>query len=449
MNPPAHPQPRWEVADIFRAHGEEYCRRYSPSPAQQKVMRHIQQCRTAALGGHREQCDQCGHQRIRYHSCRDRNCPKCQGIARHDWLEKRLATLLPIPYFHVVLTLPHQLNALALGNQTLLFNLLFASAAGTLRQVAATPRHLGADIGFTAVLHSGGQNLLFHPHLHCVVTGGGLAPDGRSWIAARERFFLPIQVLSALFRGKFLDALRQAYAAGHLKLAGSTAALSQPHPWRHFLDELYQKNWVVYAKPPFASPEFVFRYLGRYTHRVAISNQRILTVEDGQVTFTLKNYSAAGRREQMTVDAVEFIRRFLLHVLPPAFTRIRHFGLYAGRNVQTKLITARAVLAALPSAAPPPSASAVLMVLSPTTPPPSASAVLAALPPTVLPPPASPAAETDHRLWWQRLLDRTGIDPLACPCCRRGRLLRCGEVPPLPCHGLGRPDAWLLSHDTS
>ena len=380
-------------------------------------MRHITQCRTAALGGHLDQCDACGHQRISYHSCRDRHCPKCQSIARHDWLEKRLATLLPIPYFHVVFTIPQELNALALGNQTILFNILFASAARTLQQVAATPRHLGAEIGFTAVLHTWGQNVLFHPHLHCVVTGGGLSPDGQSWIAARERFFLPIKVLGRLFRGKFLAALRQAYDAGQLKLAGSTAELSRPRAWRQFLDRLYKKNWVVYAKPPFAGPEYVFRYLGRYTHRVAISNQRILAVDDGQVTFTLKNYSAAGNREQMTVEAVEFIRRFLLHVLPQAFTRIRHFGLCAGRNVRTKLHTARMALTALTPAA--------------------------------LPPPASNSAEKDRRPWWQRLLDRTGIDILVCPSCGSGRLVRCGDVRPLDSSVLDGPYTWLRPNDTS
>ncbi len=380
-------------------------------------MRHIIQCRTAALGGHLDQCDACGHQRISYHSCRDRHCPKCQSIARHDWLEKRLATLLPIPYFHVVFTIPQELNALALGNQTILFNILFASAARTLQQVAATPRHLGAEIGFTAVLHTWGQNVLFHPHLHCVVTGGGLSPDGQSWIAARERFFLPIKVLGRLFRGKFLAALRQAYEAGQLKLAGSTAELSQPRAWRQFLDPLYKKNWVVYAKPPFASPEYVFRYLGRYTHRVAISNQRILALDNGQVTFTLKNYSAAGHREQMTVEAVEFIRRFLLHVLPQAFTRIRHFGLCAGRNVRTKLQTARTVLTALT--------------------------------PTAPQPPASTASEKDGRPWWQRLLDRTGIDILVCPSCGRGRLARCGDVQPLDSSAPDGPHAWLRPNDTS
>ncbi len=417
MDQPVNNRPPCEVADILRAHGEQYCRRYSPSPAQRKVIRHIIQCRTAALGGHLDQCDACGHQRICYHSCRDRHCPKCQSIARHDWLEKRLATLLPIPYFHVVFTIPQELNAIALGNQTILFNILFASAARTLQQVAATPRHLGAQIGFTAVLHTWGQNVLFHPHLHCVVTGGGLSPDGQSWIAARERFLLPTKVLRRLFRGKFLAALRQAYEAGQLKLAGSTAELSQPRAWRQFLDPLYKKNWVVYAKPPFASPEYVFRYLGRYTHRVAISNQRILAVDNSQVTFTLKNYSAQGRREQMTVDAVEFIRRFLLHVLPQAFTRIRHFGLCAGRNVKTKLQTARALLTALTPAAPQP--------------------------------PTSAAVEKDDRPWWQRWLDRTGIDILACPSCGRGRLVRCGDVQPLNSTAPEGPLAWLRPNDTS
>ena len=383
-------------------------------------MRHIIQCRTAALGGHLEQCDACGYQRISFHSCRDRHCPKCQSLARQDWLEKRLATLLPIPYFHIVFTIPHELNALALGNQTILFNILFASVAQTLQQVAATPRHLGAEIGFTAVLHTWGQNMMFHPHLHCVVTGGGLSPDHKSWIAAREKFFLPIPVLRLLFRGKFLAALRQAYVAGQLKLAGSTATLNQPSAWRQLVDPLYKKDWVVYAKAPFASPEYVFRYLGRYTHRVAISNHRILAVDKGQVTFTLKNYAAGGKHEQSTVEAVEFIRRFLLHVLPQGFSRIRHFGLCAGRNVQTKLPMARAVLTPLPPVAPQPPTST-----------------------------STADAEKDSRPWWQRLLDRTGIDVLACPCCGRGRLVHCGEVQPLNSSAPNGPPTGPRPNDSS
>jgi hypothetical protein len=356
------------------------------------------QCRTAAMGGHLDQCDTCGHQRISYNSCRDRHCPKCQALARQNWLEKRLQTLLPIPYFHVVFTLPQELNALALGNPTILFNMLFACAAQTLQQVAATPKHLGAEIGFTAVLHTWGQNLLFHPHLHCVVTGGGLSSGGRSWVAARKKFFLPVKVLGRLFRGKFLAALRAAYASGQLRFAASTAELNDPLRWRHFLDPLYRKKWVVYAKPPFAGPEHVFRYLGRYTHRVAISNHRIVALENGRVTFTYKNYSAQGQRQQMTLDAGEFIRRFLLHVLPKGFTRIRHFGLCAGRQIRTKWKVARALLTAASS------------------PTPQQSIPVGAL--------------AEDRPWWKRLFDRTGIDVMACPHCDNGRLVRRHQLPP-------------------
>ncbi len=417
MTSPADHRPPCEVADILRAHAEAYGGTYSPCAAQQKVMRHIMQCRTAALGGHLDRCDTCGHQRISYNSCRDRHCPKCQGLARQDWLEKRLQTLLPIPYFHVVFTLPQALNALTLGNPKILLNILFACAAQTLQQLAATPKHLGAEIGFTAVLHTWGQNLLFHPHLHCVVTGGGLSPDGQSWVAARKKFFLPVKVLGRLFRGKFLDALRKAYASGKLHFAGATTELNDPLQWRRFLDQLYRKNWVVYAKPPFASPQHVFRYLGRYTHRVAISNHRILALENGQVTFTYKNYSAQGERQQMSLDALEFIRRFLLHVLPKGFTRIRHFGLCAGRQIRTKWEIAR-------------------MLLTTTT---TAAAQL-----------STPAVATpDDRPWWKRLLDRTGIDLMACPHCEHGRLVRQHELPPSS-DSLTSQSQWAVPHnDTS
>lgn len=416
MSPPAAPRPLCEVADILRAHAEAYCSTYSPGAAQKKVMRHIMQCRTAALGGHLDQCDTCGHQRISYNSCRDRHCPKCQALARHDWLERRLQTLLPIPYFHVVFTLPQELNALALGNPTILFNILFACAAQTLQQVAATPEHLGAEIGFTAVLHTWGQNLLFHPHLHCVVTGGGLSPDGRSWVAARTKFFLPVKVLGRLFRGKFLAALRAAYISGELHFAGSTTELSDPLQWRRFLDPLYRKKWVVYAKPPFAGPQHVFRYLGRYTHRVAISNHRLLALENSQVTFTYKNYSAQGKRQQMTLEAVEFIRRFLLHVLPKGFTRIRHFGLYAGRLIRTKWEVARALLT--------------------TTPTPDTQSYTS-------------AGTISQRPWWKRLFDRTGIDLMACPKCHSGRLVRRQQWPLSP-GSLTSFSHWTLpQNDTS
>ena len=380
----------------MRTHGEQYRRTHHPCAAQQKVMRHVVECRTAALGGHTEQCDGCGQTRVCYNSCRDRHCPKCQSTARAEWLEARLNRLLPVPYFHVVFTLPQEINALALAHPKMIFDLLFHTAAATLLQIAADPKHLGAHIGFTAVLHTWGQNLLFHPHLHCVVTGGGLSPDGQRWVTTRKQFFLPVKVLSRLFRGKFLGALQTAYLAGQLHFAGSTAELQYPACWRRWLAALYRKPWVVYAKPPFAGPEQIFRYLGRYTHRVAISNHRLVAFHRGRVSFIVKDYTAAGKSKLLTLDAVEFIRRFLLHVLPKGYTRIRHFGLCAGRNLSTKLGAARRLL-----------------------------------PATTFRPHTVSSTDPAQRPWWQRFLDRTGIDLLACPRCASGRFVRQRDIPPL------------------
>ena len=394
MTSVATTRPRVEVADILRAHADDYQRAYSPSPAQQKVMRHIADCRTAVLGGHVEQCDSCGRQRISFNSCRDRHCPKCQSAARDDWIEAQLTKLLPVPYFHVVFTLPEQLNPLALANQKVLFDILFATAAATLREIAADEKHLGADIGFTAVLHTWGQNLMFHPHLHCVVTGGGLSADGKSWVGTRNDFFLPVKILGKLFRGKFLHALKEAYLTGKLRLAGSTAELTDQQHWRTFLDGLYHKHWVVYAKPPFAGPDHVFRYLGRYTHRIAISNHRLVAFDNGRVSFTMKDYTQQGLCKVLSLDAVEFIRRFLLHVLPKGYTRLRHFGLCAARNIRTKLEAARGILAVDNNR------------------------------------PLLPLIK-DDRPWCQRFLDRTGIDLLACPHCTAGRLIQLRRIEPV------------------
>lgn len=308
-------------------------------------MRHIAQCRTAALGGHVDECPSCGHQEaISYNSCRDRHCPKCQSRTRDQWLAARLARLLPVPYFHVVFTVPGELNALALGNKRVFYDLLFASFSETLKQTARDRKHLGAEPGFTAVLHTWGQNLLFHPHIHCVVTGGGLSEDGTRWVEARERFLIHVRVLSRRFRGMLLAALRRARAADKLQYGGGTADLTEARAWEELLKPLYRKEWVTYAKAPFGGPEQVFKYLGRYTHRVAISNHRILDVSNGRVAFSLKDYADGGRRKTMTISAVEFLRRFLLHVLPFGFTRIRHFGLCAASNAETKLETARKLL---------------------------------------------------------------------------------------------------------
>lgn len=315
-------------------------------------MRHIVQCRTSALGGHVDECPRCGHQEgISYNSCRDRHCPKCQSRTRDQWLAARLARLLPVPYFHVVFTVPAELNALALGNKRVFYDLLFATFSEALKQTARDPKHLGAEPGFTAVLHTWGQNLLFHPHIHCVVTGGGLSEDGTRWIEARERFLIHVRVLSRRLRGMLLAALRRARAAHKLHYGGGTAELAEARAWEELLKPLYRKEWVTYAKAPFGGPEQVFKYLGRYTHRIAISNHRILDVSRGRVAFSLKDYADGGRRKTMTITAVEFLRRFLLHVLPFGFTRIRHFGLCASSNVETKLQTARKILESHPVAA--------------------------------------------------------------------------------------------------
>ena len=334
----------FELADILRAHGSEYAARHPLSTEHAAVIRHLTICRTAALGGHLDACPGCGFQRVSYNSCRDRHCPKCQVTKQAQWLETRLERLLPCPHFHVVFTVPEQLNPLALRNKQLIYDLLFKSAAETLLQLASDPKRLGAQVGFTAVLHTWGQNLLFHPHLHCVVTGGGLSPDGKRWLPTREDYLLPVRVLSRLFRGKFLAGLQRAHAEGLLALKGSTAPLSAPEKFAALKRQLYRQEWVVYAKPPFAGVEHVYHYLGRYTHRVAISNSRLLGMREGRVRFRYKDYSDGCRQKVMELDAEEFLRRFLLHVLPKRFVRIRHYGLLASRNVSTKLEAARQLL---------------------------------------------------------------------------------------------------------
>lgn len=336
MSPPAL-RPRLEVADILRAHGQAYRAKHPVSPEQAKAMTNLIQCRTAALGGHVDSCDSCGFVRISYNSCRDRHCPKCQASERAAWIDARLERLLPVEYFHVVFTLPEQLHPLVLKNRRLLYGLLFRVASETLLQLAADPKRLGAQIGITAVLHTWGQNLLFHPHLHCVVTGGGLSPDGERWVPTRKGYFLPVQALSRLFRGKFLAQLKRLHQTGQLSLTGSVAHLVQPSDFQQLLDRLYRKKWVVYAKAPFGGAEQVYRYLGRYTHRVAISNSRLISMHGDRVQFQYKDYADGQKSKRMTLSAEEFLRRFLLHVLPKGFMRIRHYGLLASANVQTKL----------------------------------------------------------------------------------------------------------------
>jgi hypothetical protein len=339
-------RPKLEVADVFRLYGPAYRQQHagSLSRGQRRVMSAIELCRTAALGGHLEQCDSCGHQRPAYDSCRNRHCPKCQSLARAKWLQDRQAELLPVEYFHVVFTVPEEIAALAYQNKEVVYNILFRATAETLRTIAADPKHLGAAIGFLAVLHSWGQNLLFHPHLHCVVPGGGISPDGKRWIACRPRFFLPVRVLSRLFRRLFLEYLKAAFEAGNLQFFSALEPLRDPQAFRHYLAPLAQKEWVVYAKPPFGGPEQVLNYLGRYTHRVAISNNRLLDIDNGKVTFSWKDYRDHDRQKTMTLQADEFIRRFLLHVLPDGFQRIRHHGFLGNRSRQAKLMLCRQLL---------------------------------------------------------------------------------------------------------
>lgn len=339
-------RPTLEVADILRAAGSSFIERHGSHLALQhrKVMDAIVRCRTAALGGHRDQCLRCGHQAISYNSCRNRHCPKCQGNARARWLAARSAELLPVPYFHVVFTLPHELSTLVLQNKRLLYDLLFRTSAATLLEVARNPRHLGADIGLLSVLHTWGQNLQHHPHVHCVVPGGGLAPDGSCWVAASPRFLLPVHILSRVFRGKFISGLKQLLFQNKLQFHGSLGELQDPERFRRFLRQLYTHPWIVYAKPPFGGAEHVLHYLSRYTHRVAISNHRLAGFTDDRVSFRWKDYAQGGKQKVMTVSSDEFLRRFLLHVLPRGLVRIRHFGLFANRRRAASLTRCRALL---------------------------------------------------------------------------------------------------------
>lgn len=328
-----------EVADIFRQAGPSYRQHHADalSRGQRCVMSAIERCRTAALGGHVEQCDACGHQRIAFNSCRNRHCPKCQSLVRAQWLEDRQADLIPVDYFHVVFTLPEEIAAIAYQNKAVVYDMLFQATAETLRTIAADPKHLGAAIGFIAILHTWGQNLLHHPHLHCVVPGGGLSADGERWISCRPGFFLPVRVLSRLFRRLFLAQLQAAFDAGHLRFFNALEALQAPRAFARHLAPARRAEWVVYAKPPFGGPQHVLEYLGRYTHRVAISNNRLIDFGDGMVSFRWKDYRHASRQKVMCLEAQEFMRRFLLHVLPAGFQRIRHYGFLANRHRAAKL----------------------------------------------------------------------------------------------------------------
>ncbi len=379
--PEASPGAAPEVADIFRAYGEAYRATHRLSGQQLRVMQAIETCRTAALGGHMAQCDRCGAQVLRYHSCGNRHCPKCQTLAKLRWVDARCSELLDIPYFHCVLTLPHALNPLAQGNPQLLYGLLFQSASATLQTFGRDPRWLGGEIGLTLVLHTWGQTLEHHIHVHGIVTGGALAPDGARWIATKRRDFLfPVKGLAKVLRGKYLAGLQRAYTRGALHLAGSTASLADPKAFARFIAALHQHAWVVYAKPPFAAAAQVVSSLGRSTHRVAISNHRLVAVREGQVAFRWRDYRHGNRVKVMTLAAGEFIRRFLLHTLSSGWVRIRHYGLLGNRCRAHTLPAARQALSQ--------------------------------------PPPVPPAPESAPELM-RRL---TGIDIERCPHCHRGRL---------------------------
>ncbi len=353
--------PRLELADIVRAHGDAYRRTHRLAKVQAIALRAIEHCRTAALGGHRETCDRCGAVRLRYHSCRNRHCPKCQTLTKERWLAARKADLLPIPYFHVVFTLPHALNALAQGNPRVIYTLLFRAAADTLLTFGRDPRHLGGTIGITAMLHTWGQTLSQHLHLHCLVTGGALTLDRAQWIAGRSSFLFPVRALSTVFRAKYLAGLRRAFDAGELTFAGGTAALANRRAFTAFLGGLWAVDWIVYAKRPFAGPEQVLDYLGRYTHRVALSNDRLVDHGDGRVRFRWKDYADHDRGKVMTLEADEFLRRFLLHVVPRGFMRIRHFGLLANRTRRGTVARCRDLLDHPPPEDARPESVAVLM----------------------------------------------------------------------------------------
>jgi hypothetical protein len=332
------------VADVFREFAASYLAKYGHSAEEERVLRAIMLCKTAALGGHKTRCSECEHEAFFYNSCRNRHCPRCQGAARAQWLLKRTSELLETPYFHVVFTLPEALAPIALKNKRIIYGLLFRAAAETLLKVARNPKHLGAQIGVLGVLHTWGQTLNHHPHIHCVVPGGGLSLDRSSWVPGRKSFFLPVRILSRVFRGKFLSYLRDAYDQGQLKLPGKLAHLGEKSAWIAFIRATSQMEWVVYSKPPFGGPKQVLKYLARYTHRVAISDQRLIAIEDGKVSFRYKDYRAGSIERTMTLEGPEFMRRFLQHVLPKSFHRIRYFGFLSNRHRERNIALARKLL---------------------------------------------------------------------------------------------------------
>jgi hypothetical protein len=352
-------------------------------------MRAVEVCRTSVLGGHKDRCNSCGHIEISYNSCRNRHCPKCQTLQKEKWIEARNEDLLPIQYFHVVFTIPSELNPLGIMNQRVIYNLLFRSASETLIELAGNPKHLGARIGFIAILHTWGQNLMDHPHLHCVVTGGGLSET--NWVSSRKGFFIPVKVMSILFRGKFLDYLKDSFA--ELIFPGGIGHLQAPADFEVFRRRLYLKKWVVYCKPPFDGAEGVLQYLGRYTHRIAISNNRILSFNNAEVSFRWRDYAAGDKQKVMTLKADEFIRRFLLHVLPDRYVRIRHFGLLANRSRKDNIALCRRLLNV-----------------------------------------HTTLKEKKEETWQEHLLRICGVDVTLCPVCKKGRMLTVDILLPSRCN---------------
>lgn len=373
-----------EVADVFRSYGPVYREAHGQTmPLRHlRAMRAIEACRTAELGGHVDECGHCGALRVSYNSCRNRHCPKCQSLDKERWLEDRKRDLLPTRYFHIVFTLPQQLRSLALRNQQVVYNLLFKAASETLKTLTQDPKHLGAEVGFIALLHTWSQTLMDHPHLHCIVTGGGLSPDGTHWIKPKPDFFLPVKVLSRLFRGKLIAYLKKACKKGKLRLPGKIAYLQQEGAFNDLLSVLYKQEWVVYCKPPFSNAETVMEYLGRYTHRVAISNDRIVKIHKDQVTFRYRDRNDTDKMKLMALNASEFIRRFLMHILPDGFMKIRHYGILSNRSRKTKLAACKALLGV-----------------------------------------CHPDSPQNSKESWQELLTRiTGRDPRLCPYCSKGRM---------------------------
>jgi len=386
----ALPRPAIEVADIFRMYGEEYRHSHPLSPLQRRVMCDIETCRTASRGGHVDVCEHgCGYQRISYNSCRNRHCPKCQGIQSARWLTKIRAKILPTHYFHMVFTVPQELHPIILQNRRVLYNRLFTAAAQSLLQFAKDWKPLRAEVGFTAILHTWNQEMLFHPHIHIVVTGGGLDPSHTRWIPSRDNFLVPVRALSKKFAGKFLDFLKKAYTGNQLRFLDNIQDLQQPENFRRLIDKLYEKKWVVYSKQPFGGPDHVFQYLGFYTHKVAISNHRLVQLDDNRVTLLARDNQNPGRKRSVTVSPHEFIRRFLLHILPKGFMKTRHYGLMAPGNATTKLEIAKNLI-------------------------PSAQGTPSEFPPA----PQDCSVETSKpQAWVEIFREITGIDLRRCPNC--------------------------------